>query len=109
MTDAIISPNQAYTVEFSSYEVRMSHWINQPYLIRVADKQTLFSLAGDGWSTFTTKWVDEATVEMEVARYPGRVSCTLRLNAAAGTGTAAGPTGSFSGTLTDVQRWVLSL
>ena len=109
MLDAIISPSQAYKVEFSSYEVRMSHWIDQPHLIRIADNQTLFTLAGDAWSAFTTKWVDDATVEMQVAKYPGRISCTLHLNAATDSGTATGPAGSFSGSLATVQRWVLNL
>ncbi|UFH57544.1 hypothetical protein [Spirosoma sp. KNUC1025] len=109
MIDDIFSPGHAYKITFSCYEVRMSHWIEQPHLIRVGDDATLFSLNGDAWSTFTVNWLDDQTVAMRVAKYPGRVSCALVLNAATDQGTATNPFRSFSGTLREVSDWVLNL
>ncbi|MBD2705799.1 hypothetical protein IC229_34690 [Spirosoma sp. BT702] len=79
MNEDFHSPNQRYTITLGSYEIKMSHWVAQPYLIRLSDGATLFSLTGDPWSAFTVKWLDEVTVEMKVARYPERLSACSQL------------------------------
>jgi hypothetical protein len=109
MIDDIVSPDQSYKVAFSCYEVRMSHWIEQPNLIRVSDNQVLFTLNGDSWSAFNVQWLDDATVQMIVAKYPGRISCQLQLNASTNQGTVTNAFNSFTGTLREVSNWVLSL
>lgn len=108
MIDDIFSPDQRYKIAFSCYEVRMSHWIEQPHLIRVSDNKTLFSLNGASWSAFKVNWIDGEMVEMRVSKYPGRVSCDIILNAATDFGGAVGQFDSFSGTLSQVSRWVLN-
>ncbi|MBD2704242.1 hypothetical protein IC229_26600 [Spirosoma sp. BT702] len=109
MNEDIYSPNQSYKITLSSYEIKMSHWVAQPYLIRLSDDVTLFSLKGDPWSAFTVKWLDDVTVEMELARYPGRTSARLILQPAIDQATATTYTSSFSGTLSEVSRWILDL
>jgi|ERR687886_1530722 hypothetical protein len=109
MFDEIVSPDHTHKVAFSTYEVRMSHWIDQPYLIRVSDGACLFALQSDPWSASDVKWLDETTVEMYLRKYPGRISCTVRLEVSDDWGTARGQTGSFSGTLTQVSNWILQL
>lgn len=57
MLESIFSHDQTYKVEFGSYEVRMSHWIDKPYLVRVGDDQVVFSLEGDPWSASDVRWI----------------------------------------------------
>ncbi|HLL96989.1 MAG TPA: hypothetical protein VK404_18595 [Spirosoma sp.] len=109
MIDDILSSDNTYKVSFCCYEVRMSHWIKQPHLIRVGDNQTLFSLNGASWSAFTVKWRDDETVDLQVCKYPGRIACSLVLNAALDEGTVVGPSGSYAGTLREVSHWILKL
>lgn len=109
MEEAIISPDQAYIVEFSVYEMRMSHWIEKPYLVQASDNEVLFSLEGDPWSASDVRWIDNTTVEMYLRKYPGRVSCTVRLTPAANYGLAVSEQQLFSGTLSEVSRWILNL
>jgi hypothetical protein len=109
MIDDILSSYNTYKVSFCCYEVRMSHWIKQPHLIRVGDNQTLFSLNGASWSAFTVKWRDDETVDLQVCKYPGRIACSLVLNAALDEGTVVGPSGSYAGTLREVSHWILKL
>lgn len=54
MFDAVFSPNRQYKVSFNSYEMRMSHWIDQPSLIRVQDELCYETRAkANFWSNFT--------------------------------------------------------
>ncbi len=109
MIDDIFSPGHSYKVSFNCYEVRMSHWIEQPHLIRVSDNQPLFSLNGASWSAFTVKWLDDETLTMRVAKYPGRVVLDLTLNVGLDQGSVTGEFRSFSGSLLQVRDWVLNL
>lgn len=107
MVDDIFSPHHTYKVSLSCYEVRMSHWIEQPHLIRLSDDQLLFSLKGASWSAFRVKWLDDERVELQICKYPGRISCLLVLNAALDEGTVVGHRESYTGSLRDVSRWLL--
>ncbi|GAB3551863.1 hypothetical protein GCM10027577_32990 [Spirosoma fluminis] len=109
MLDEIVSPDRTYKVVLSRYEVRMSHWIDQPYLMRVGDGACLFALDGAPWSASDVNWLDETTVRMNLRKYPGRIACTVRLETSDDWGAAQTPGDSFSGSLAQVSNWVLNL
>ncbi|MFD2574350.1 hypothetical protein ACFSUS_27190 [Spirosoma soli] len=109
MIDNIVSPGHSYKIVFSCYEVRMSHWIEQPHLIRVSDSKIVFSLNGASWSAFKVQWHDDETVFMRVSKYPGRISLDITLNVNRDAGSAVGEFKSFSGTLSQVSNWILAL
>ena len=109
MNDDIFSPNHTYKVSFQSYEVRMSHWIDQPSLIRVCDSVCLFSLNADGWSAWETNWLDDSTVALVMRKYPGLIDCTIKLNVDTNEGQAISRRASVAGSFSAVKEWVLSL
>ncbi|WP_232074065.1 hypothetical protein [Spirosoma aureum] len=81
MLEELFSPQKTFKVAIGSYEVKMSHWVDQPYLIRVSDDVELFNLNGDPWSASDVTWLDDSTVEMHLRRYPGHIFCSVQLNA----------------------------
>lgn len=109
MSDDVFSPNRQYKVSFDSYEMRMSHWIDQPSLIRVRDTVCLFSLSSDGWSAWEVRWLDDSTVSLLVRKYPGLISCTVELNVSTNEGQAICRTASIAGSFSMVKDWVLTL
>ncbi len=109
MSEDIVSPNRQYKVSFSSYEVRMSHWIDQPYLIRVNDGACLFTINADGWSAWAVRWLDESTVELSMRKYPGQIGCIIELNIDTHQAQAVRRSASVAGTFSAVKDWVLEL
>jgi len=106
--DEFFSPNNQYKVSISSNEIRMSHWIDQPYLIRVGDNETLFKL-DYLWSASNVNWSGDSIVTMYLRQYPGLLSFDLTLDVASNQGQVKGESGSFSGTLAAVGTWLNSL
>jgi hypothetical protein len=113
MTDEIPSPLQTYAVRFGAYEVRMSHWITEPGIYRVANNQLIFDMPS-AWSCDEAKWIDDSTIELKTRLYPGREYCDLRK---AGTGTAVRgsypfansmktPPKQFEGSLQEIYQWL---
>ena len=109
MSEAIFSPDQSYKVSFSSYEVRMSHWIDQPSLIRVGDNVCLFALNKDGWSARTVRWLDHSTVELTMGKYPGLLACTVVLHASTYQAEAISGIRSVAGPIPAVIEWIYGL
>ena len=109
MSDDIFSPNRHYKLSFDSYEIRMSHWIGQPSLIRVRDNVCLFSLNADGWSAYSVRWSDDSTVELTMRKYPGLLACTVELNIGTNEANAICRTASVAGNFSAVKDWVLRL
>lgn len=109
MSEDILSPNHQYKVSFSSYEVRMSHWIDQPYLIRLSDNVCLFTLNADAWSAWAVRWIDDSTVELSVWKYPGQTECTVELNVLTNQAKAVSGTNSVTGIMSTVTTWILNL
>ena len=109
MSEDIFSPNQDYKVSFSSYEVRMSHWIDQPALIRVCDNACLFALNEDNWSAWTVRWLDHSTVELNLRNYPGLLACTVVLNASTYQAEATSGISSVAGPIPAVAEWIYGL
>lgn len=109
MSEDIFSPNGQYKVSFSSYEIRMSHWIDQPFLIRVSDNVCLFTLNTDVWSAWKVNWLDESTVELFVRKYPGQIACTVMLNVSTNQAKAMSQSDTFSSTFPAVRDWILKL
>ncbi|GGM93999.1 hypothetical protein GCM10010967_28930 [Dyadobacter beijingensis] len=116
MVDPVPSPQNTYTVRFGAYEVRMSHWINEPGIYRVQNNQLLFDMPST-WSCDEAIWIDDSTVELKTRLYPGREYCDLRLNLATGTGTAERgfypfanstkrPPKHFEGTFYQIYQWL---
>ncbi|WP_020598081.1 hypothetical protein [Spirosoma panaciterrae] len=102
------SPDQRYKVSLASNEIRMSHWIDQPYLIRVSDNVTLFSL-DSLWSGDDVKWINPSTVTMHLRLYPGLLSCEVTLDAETNQGWVKGQPGAMIGTLPEVRQWINNL
>ena len=109
MSEDIFSPDRRYKVSFSSYEVSMSHWIDQPYLIRVGDNVCLFRLNEDGWSAWVVRWLDDSTVALVMRKYPGLLACTVTLNASTNQAGAISGDSSVAGTFRAVSEWVSAL
>lgn len=109
MSEDLFSPDRDYKVSFSSYEVRMSHWIDQPYLIRASNNACLFRLNKDGWSAWEVRWLDNSTVELYVRMYPGLIACTVTLNALTDQAEAISGVSSVAGTFLAVSEWILGL
>jgi hypothetical protein len=109
MNEDIYSPDRQFKVSFTSYEMRMSHWVDQPCLTRVADDTCLFTIDTDNWSARSGRWLDDVTVELVILKYPGLIGCTIELNAHTQQGQATSPTASVAGTFSAVKDWVLAL
>ena len=109
MSKDIYSPNGQHTIRFDSYEMRMSHWIDQPSLIRVSDNACLFSISTDDWSAWEVRWLDESTVTLLMRKYPGLLDCTIQLNINTNEGQAISRRASVAGSFLAVKEWVLDL
>ncbi|MPR37224.1 hypothetical protein [Salmonirosea aquatica] len=109
MSEDIFSSNRQYKVSFDSYEMRMSHWIDQPSLIRESDSACLFSINTDDWSAWEVSWLDESTVTLVMRKYPGLIDCTIELNIATNEGQAISRRASVVGSFSSVKEWVLGL
>lgn len=87
-------PSPAGTYVFSVYstEVRMSHWIDTPTLLRAATGEVIFEFSSS-WSLDAARWQDETTVELRLRKYPGDHRPPVLeavLDLAAGTATVSG-------------------
>ncbi len=72
MAQPVFSPDGKYKVVFSSFEMRMSHWVDNPILIEVATNEELYSLGGM-FSADSVKWSEDSRyVTMSIREYPGR-------------------------------------
>ena len=87
----------------------MSHWINQPSLIRIQDNVCLFALNKDDWSAWEVRWLDDSTVLLVMRKYPGQIDCTIELNIDPQQAQAISRTASVAGTFSAVKDWVLEL
>ena len=87
----------------------MSHWIDQPFLIRVSDNVCLFDLDSEVWSACTVRWLDDSVVELSVRKYPGLIDCTVELNLSTNQAFATSGINSVAGTFWAVREWILSL
>ena len=67
------SPDGRFLLQTSNYEVRMSHWIEEPYLQDLSNDETVFDLVGSGWSLYRYHWGGGGqSLLLELRRYPGR-------------------------------------
>ena len=87
----------------------MSHWIDQPALIRVSDDVCLFTVNDGNWSAWTVRWLDDSTVELFMRKYPDQPACTLQLNVLTNQAKAVGRSKSITDTFSRVQEWILTL
>ena len=109
MKEAVFSPDLQHKVSFGSYEISMSHWIDQPYLIRISDDACLFDLSEEAWSASTVRWFNDSTVELYLRKYPGLIDCTLVLNILTNQAEVVSRTNSVAGTFSAVNEWILNL
>ncbi|WP_020607332.1 hypothetical protein [Spirosoma spitsbergense] len=109
MSNAVFSPNRQYKLRFDSYEMRMSHWIDQPSLIRVQDDVCLFALNQDDWSAWEVRWLSDSTILLVMRKYPGLIDCTIELNVGTNEGQAVSRRASVAGSFSAVKSWVLGL
>ncbi|QQS28106.1 MAG: hypothetical protein IPM47_14685 [Sphingobacteriales bacterium] len=72
MSNPVFSPDGKYKVVFSSFEMRMSHWVDNPIVIKVATNEVVYELGGL-YSADTVKWSEDSRfVTMSIREYPGR-------------------------------------
>lgn len=109
MSKDIFSPDRRYKVSFSSYEVSMIHWIDQPYLFRLSDNACLFELTEDAWSAWAARCLDESTLALDLRKYPGLLACRLTLNASTNQADAISGVSSVAGAIPAVTNWILEL
>ena len=73
------SPGGTYRLQVSSEEMKMSHWIDRPYVTRVSDQRVIYR-AEYPWSLNSHRWLSEDILELDLRRYPGDCpSCSVRL------------------------------
>jgi hypothetical protein len=70
------SPDGRIEVRFDAYEVRMSHWILEPIVIRTRDGATVLSLEGSGWDGGgrTPSFPSRDRAELHLMHYPDGVT-----------------------------------
>lgn len=75
------SPDGRFVVVTVAYEMRMSHWVEAPYLYRTGEEDPLLNVSVNDWSADTIEWAEDSrSVTLSVRRYPGNgdsVSLTL--------------------------------
>lgn len=69
--DVEVSPRGAVRVEYEVFEMRMSHWVRTPRVIRVSDGATIVDLWGTTWDGGARFGDDERTVTLSLRCYPG--------------------------------------
>jgi hypothetical protein len=65
-----IAPGGNYELRIVSEEVKMSHWLELPSLIRIWDRTQLWA-AEFPWSLSSHHWLSSEELELELRRYPG--------------------------------------
>ncbi|RYG67145.1 hypothetical protein EON80_14160 [bacterium] len=65
------SPSGKYHFQIFMTEMRMSHWVERPRLVRVEGEVPLFDLSNSQWSLEGANWQGEEKVELQLRRYPG--------------------------------------
>lgn len=68
------SPRGEYIVTVSSWEVRMSLWIDTPTLTNRTTGENLLSFNDPNWSLNEARWIDDSTVVLRLRKYPGNHS-----------------------------------
>lgn len=86
MSDEVLSPDGAIKIEFSSHEVRMSHWINNSRVTFRGDVLLdLWVAAASDWDTRAT-FDTPGTVTLHLRKYPGTApGLDIRIDAEART------------------------
>lgn len=67
----VVSPDGRHRVAFSAQEVRMSHWIESPVVMRTGERRPLLDLTSSDWSADEARWLDASRLSMALRRYPG--------------------------------------
>ncbi|WP_395143623.1 hypothetical protein [Armatimonas sp.] len=65
------SPDDRYGFRISSWEARMSHWIESAELIEVSTEEHVFSFSDTNWSLDNAVWDSPSVVRLTVRKYPG--------------------------------------
>jgi hypothetical protein len=110
MREEVVSPDGRHRVAFSSQEVRMSHWIDSPVVMRAGAPRPVLDLTSSEWSADDVRWLDASRVSMALRRYPGDApGITLILDADARQveirAADAAPRASADGALRALEAW----
>lgn len=65
------SPQRTYAVTVSSWEARMSLWIDTPTITHVESGEIVLRFSDRHWSLDDATWLDDRTVQLTVRKYPG--------------------------------------
>jgi hypothetical protein len=72
------SPDGRWVVEFNTFEMRMSHWVQAPILKECATGNVLLDLSDLVWSADEVSWDDASRwVTLGMRRYPGNLPSVI--------------------------------
>lgn len=66
-----VSPGRSVRVEYEVSEMRMSHWVRAPRVVRTSDGATIVDLWGTTWDGGARFGDDDTTVTLSLRCYPG--------------------------------------
>lgn len=64
------APGGEYVLRLEPEEVRMSHWLDLPTVLRTADQSVIWSV-GYPWSVSSHQWVSSEELDLSLRQYPG--------------------------------------
>ncbi len=68
------SPDGRYTVDVNSIEMRMSHWVDRPFILDEYTHEMVLDFGDCLWSVDQARWSDDSTrVTLVLRRYPGNI------------------------------------
>jgi hypothetical protein len=106
--ERIPSPDGVYTVLLVPVEMRMSHWLAQPWIVDTATNQTILDLTATLWSADTVRWADDsARVTLAMRRYPGDApGVTVAIDLRTGMAMFDSPVESATVALSRLSQWL---
>ncbi|WP_440091664.1 hypothetical protein ACTACL_14780 [Pseudomonas syringae] len=69
-----LSPSARYRVQATPWEAFNTHWVYPPEIIDIRRDLRVFAFEGNCWSVDQARWLDCSCVELELRKYPGRLT-----------------------------------
>lgn len=101
------SPDGRFDLRTTSVEMKMSHWIERPELVEIANGRRRFQ-PGELWSAETVAWSDDSrSVTMQLRHYPGAApGVTVTLDQLAGEAQVVSRAGVERMSFDEAERWL---
>jgi hypothetical protein len=65
------SADGRFAVFVSSWEARMSLWVDTPSIVETASGQVIFAFKDINWSLDAIRWQSDSVVSLQLRKYPG--------------------------------------